>query len=258
MGQEVELRFLRNPSRAPHRLDQLARPGGELRSVGDTLAPLVTVPPANRRRSEHYHGRIWIRKPVAIVAAVPIDPSRLNAVGDLVVTEVDELRALADPVRLDLFDLVRREGPLAVEEACTRLGLSVEAASTHLRTLADAGLIDRDEDGEWSTEARGIYFEIPDEPEAQRAARELSNTMLVKYASPPAEWVRSVEPQLDVAWARAAGLFNARPELAPDELRRLQEDLERLLEPFVNRPAGERPLDAAPVRITAYFLPEPG
>jgi hypothetical protein len=61
-----------------------------------------------------------------------------------------------------------------------------------------------------------------------------------------------------VAWARAAGLFNARVELEPDELRRLQEDLERLLEPFTNRPVVDRPADARPVRITAYFMPEPG
>lgn len=187
---------------------------------------------------------------------MPIDPARLNAVGDLVVTEVDELRALADPVRLDLFDLVRRESPLTVEDACDRLGLSADAATSGLRTLACAGLIEQGAAGEWSTEAKGIYFEIPDEPEAQRAARELSNTMLVKYASLPTEWVRWVEPSLDVTWARSAGLFNARPELAPDELRRLQEDLERLLAPFLNRSADERPRDAAPVRITAYFLPE--
>jgi DNA-binding transcriptional ArsR family regulator len=189
---------------------------------------------------------------------VTIDPSRLNAVGDLVLTEAAELLALADPARLDLFDLVRREGPLTAEAAGDRLGLSAEAATHHLQALADAGAIDRDAGGNWSTEARGIYFEIPDEPEAQRAARKLSNTMLVKYASLPAEWVSRTEPLLDVTWARAAGLFNARAELAPDELRGLQEDLERLLEPFTNRPAGERPSDAAPVRITAYFLPEPG
>jgi DNA-binding transcriptional ArsR family regulator len=189
---------------------------------------------------------------------VPIDPSRLNAVGDFVVTEVGELRALADPVRLDLFDLVRRDGPLAVEEACDRLGLAIATASDHLRQLAEAGLVDQDATGKWSTEARGIYFEIPDEPEAQRAARELSNTMLLKYAALPHEWVRRVEPLLDVSWARAAGLFNARVELAPDELRRLQEDLERLLEPFATRPATERPADSSPVRITAYFMPEPG
>jgi DNA-binding transcriptional ArsR family regulator len=188
---------------------------------------------------------------------VPIDPSRLNGVGDLVVTEVDELRALADPVRLDLFDLVQREGPLSVEEACARLSLPADTASSQLRQLADAGLIDQDATGRWSTEARGIYFEIPDEPEAQRAARDLSNTMLTKYASGPSDWARQVEPLLDVTWARAAGLFNTRVELAPDELRRLQEDLERLLEPLTNRAANDRPADASPVRITAYFMPEP-
>jgi DNA-binding transcriptional ArsR family regulator len=187
---------------------------------------------------------------------MPIDPSRLNTVGDFVLTEVDELRALADPVRLDLFDLVRRNGPLAVEEACDRLGLATDTASSHLRQLAEAGLIERDASGRWITDARGIYFEIPDEPEAQRAARELSNTMLVKYASLPGEWVRGIEPRLDVTWARAAGLFNARVELAPDELRGLQQDLERLLEPFAKRPASDRPPDASPVRITAYFMPE--
>ena len=189
---------------------------------------------------------------------MPIDPSRLNSVGDFVLTEVVELRALADPVRLDLFDLVRRDGPLGVEDVCRRLDLTPETASSHLRQLADAGLIDRDATGRWSTEARGVYFEIPDEPEAQRAARELSNTMLVRYGSLPAEWVRRVEPLLDVTWARVAGLFNARIELTPNEVRRLQEDLERLLEPLTNRPADDRPVDASPVRIVAYFLPEPG
>jgi DNA-binding transcriptional ArsR family regulator len=189
---------------------------------------------------------------------MPIDPSRLNAVGDLVVTDAAELRALADPVRLDLFDLVRRHGPIGLEDVCARLELTSGTASSGLRQLAEAGVIEQDAAGLWRTDARGIYFEIPDEPEAQRAARQLSNTMLVKYAVSPAEWVDRVEPLLDVTWARATGLFNARVDLTPDELRRLQDDVERLLEPFTNRPAGDRPADAAPVRITAYFLPEPG
>jgi DNA-binding transcriptional ArsR family regulator len=187
---------------------------------------------------------------------VPIDRSRMNAVGDIVLTEVKELRALADPARLDLFDLVRREGPIAVEDLSARTGLWTNDAESHLRELAEAGLIERDGTGRWNTEARGIYFEIPDEPHAQRAARELSNTMLVRYASVPSEWVTGIEPSLDVTRARAAGLFNARVELTPDELRRLQDDLEQHLEPFTNRPASDRPLDAAPVQILAYFLPE--
>jgi DNA-binding transcriptional ArsR family regulator len=187
---------------------------------------------------------------------MPIDPSRLNPVGDLVLTEVAELRALADPVRLDLFDLIRRHGPIAVEDVCARLELTADVATGQLRQLEEAGVVDRDAVGRWCTEARGIYFEIPDEREAQHAARDLSNTMLVKYAVSPTEWVEQVEPSLDLKWARATGLFNARVELTPDELRRLQEDVERLLEPFTNR--ADRPAGTAPVRITAYFLPEPG
>jgi DNA-binding transcriptional ArsR family regulator len=187
---------------------------------------------------------------------VPIDPSRLNAVGDLVVTEVAELWALADPVRLDLFDLVQRNGPLTAEEACARLGLDDETASAQLRRLSDVGLIEQDAGGHWRTDARGIYFEIPDEPEAQRAARELSNTMLARYASLPTEWASRVEPLLDLQWARAAGLFNTRVELTPDELRGLQEELEQLLEPFTTRSAADRPAETSPVRITAYFMPD--
>ena len=144
-----------------------------------------------------------------------------------------------------------------VEDACARLGLTADAASNELRRLGEAGLIDLDAGGNWSTKARGLYFEIPDEPEAQRAARDLSNTMLVRYASLPSEWVQRVEPRLDVTRARAAGLFNARLELLPEEVERFQQDLEALLEPFINRPAEDRPPGASPVRIAAYFLPEP-
>ena len=41
------------------------------------------------------------------------------------------------------------------------------------------------------------------------------------------------------------------------EVERLQQDLEELLEPFINRHAEDRPSGSSPVRITAYFLPEP-
>ena len=55
--------------------------------------------------------------------------------------------------------------------------------------LGSAGLIDQDATGRWGIEARGIDFEIPAEPEAQRAARDLSNTTLLKYSPVPSAWV---------------------------------------------------------------------
>ena len=191
-----------------------------------------------------------------------IDPARLNAVGDLVLTDPRELRALADPLRLTLFDLVRRHGPATSSELAQLTERDRASVDEHLRELESVGLVEQavaDAGAvSWTTSVKGIYFEIPDEPEAQRAARELSNVMLAKYADLPTAWVREEEPKLELEWARAAGLFNARIDLTAEELRGIQADLERLLEPFTTRSSEDVPAGAAAVRILAYFLPEAG
>jgi hypothetical protein len=190
---------------------------------------------------------------------MPVDPARLNAVGDLVLRDAGEMHALADPLRLTLFDAVRRQGPITTAALARSTDQDQAVVEDHLRELVSLGLLDgeRDEDGElqWSAEVKGIYFEIPDDPDGQRAARELSNVMLEKYAALPIAWVRDEEPRLDIEWARAAGLFNARVDLTADELRHIQEGLEQLLEPFTTRATQDLPADVAPVRIMAYFMP---
>jgi hypothetical protein len=108
----------------------------------------------------------------------------------------------------------------------------------------------------WSTPARGIYFEIPESGEGQAAARRLSSVMLAEASGLPARWTREIEPQLSVEWVRAAGVFNARIDLTPGEIRDLQQQLERLLEPFTNRSADDAPSGAAPARVLTFFLPE--
>jgi DNA-binding transcriptional ArsR family regulator len=191
---------------------------------------------------------------------MPIDPARLNAVGDLVLSDSRELRALADPLRLTLFDLVRRHGPVTSAELAQQTREDLAAVDDQLRELEAVGLVGQvvADAGEvcWATSVKGIYFEIPDEPEGQRAARELSNVMLVQYAALPTAWVSEEEPKLEVEWARAAGLFNARVDLTADELRGIQAALERVLEPFTTRSAENVPAGATAVRVLAYFLPE--
>ena len=191
---------------------------------------------------------------------MPADPARLNSVGDLVLSDARAMRVLADPLRLTLFDLVRREGPVASTALAQRTDQDQAAVDDHLRELEAAGFVEKTagEDGElrWATEAKGIYFEIPDEPAGQLAARQLSKTMMTKYAGLPVSWAESEEPQLDLGWARAAGMFNARLYLTPDELRGIQNWLERMLEPFTTRSAVERPVDVTPVRILSFFMPE--
>jgi DNA-binding transcriptional ArsR family regulator len=191
---------------------------------------------------------------------MPVDRSQLNEVGDIVVTEAEALRALADPVRLRLFDLVRRLGPATSSQLAAEIGDETGVIDSHLSALASANLIDveRGEPHRWSTPATGIYFEIPERgAEAQRAARALSGVMLAEAAELPKQWIDEIEPNLTVDWARAAGLFNARIDLTADELRGLQGALERLLEPFTTRTVEERPPKTTRVRILSFFMPEP-
>ena len=192
---------------------------------------------------------------------MPVDRAQLNAVGDIVLTSPQALEALADPLRLAVFEFVRRNGPVSSETIAERLGRDHATALSHLHELAANDLIDvqHDEVGAelWSTPARGIYFEIPESFEGQAAARRLSSLMLAEASELPARWTREIEPQLIVEWARAAGVFSARIELTSDELRDLQEQLERLLEPFTNRSADDVPAGAGPVRVLTFFLPEP-
>lgn len=53
----------------------------------------------------------------------------------------DTFHALADPHRLQMVELLRRQ-PLAVGDIARRLGLRQPQTSKHLRVLSDAGLIE--------------------------------------------------------------------------------------------------------------------
>jgi DNA-binding transcriptional ArsR family regulator len=171
----------------------------------------------------------------------------VNAVGDLVLTEPEVMRALAEPGRLDLLDRVRREGPATADE--------LAASTTELEELERHGLVTRG-DGRWEAVGKGFVFELPEDPAGQGAARALSNAMMARYLRLPERWVVDDEPRLEPEWARAAGLFNARVTVTADELRDLQEGLERLLEPFITRDPGAVPTGARQARVLAYFLPD--
>ncbi len=70
------------------------------------------------------------------------------------------LRVLADPARLRLLSLLASCGP---DESCVcdltePLGLSQPTVSHHLKVLADAGLVEREQRGRWA------YFRVNGAP----------------------------------------------------------------------------------------------
>jgi hypothetical protein len=79
--------------------------------------------------------------------------------------------------------------------------------------------------------------------------------MLLAAAGAPARWVAEVEPHLDAEWAGAAGLFGANPVITASELIGIQEALEELLEPYLNRDGSDVPAGARKVRLQTFFLP---
>ena len=185
----------------------------------------------------------------------------VNVVGDVVLTDPRVMRELAHPLRLALHDHLRRRGPATIGELASLVSSRSSAIRDHLEALEAVGLVecqqhDADpEESRWSAVGRGFVFEIPEDPAGQAAARQLSNAMLLHYVDLPRQWVAEVEPQLELEWARPAGLLNTRVVVTPNELRDLQVALERLLEPFLTR-AGATPKAARHVRVLSYFMPE--
>src|SRR6478609_5800064 len=66
----------------------------------------------------------------------------------------DWLKALADPMRLQLLSLVLACDPACICDLTEPVGLSQPTVSHHMKVLVDAGLLTREKRGRWA------YFSI--------------------------------------------------------------------------------------------------
>jgi hypothetical protein len=162
------------------------------------------------------------------------------------------LRAHAHPVRMKLVGLLRREGPHTATQAAARIGESVPTCSFHLRQLAKYGLVERVPGADarerpWRATAHFTSWESDtDNPEHQAAVDHLERVVFSRYAERVQEFLqrRQLESR---AWRRVTGPSDYFLYVTPDELRRLQRQMEELLEQYrpriadpSRRPAGAR------------------
>lgn len=94
-------------------------------------------------------------------------------------SEADELvvmlKALADPVRLRLMNLIARSDEACACDLPVALGRSQPTVSHHLKVLVEAGLLEREQRGKWAwftvrteqMQALSSVFEIATPAEAQ-------------------------------------------------------------------------------------------
>ena len=185
-----------------------------------------------------------------------------NPLGDVEITDPQAMRALAHPVRLAILEQLQRRGPATATELAPDVGATPSVTSWHLRHLAGFGLVRDAEPGpdrrqrRWEAVGRGFRFEAAGDEESTSAARMLSRQMFLRYGDLPQRWAAGVEPELPPEWRRLAGLANTRVVLSPEELAEVEDGMERLLAPYVNREPDERPPGSRGVRLMRYFLPE--
>jgi DNA-binding transcriptional ArsR family regulator len=168
------------------------------------------------------------------------------------ITDPKALRALAHPTRLALIGLLRTEGPLTATKAAELLGESSASASFHLRQLAKYGLAEEAPGGQgrerpWQATAQLTDVpELDDTAEFAAAAGLFRSVIAERYFESVMRWLdaRPSEPE---EWQLAAQFGDRVLFLTPHELAGLGEQIERLLDSYVDRtanpalrPAGSR------------------
>jgi ArsR family transcriptional regulator len=93
-------------------------------------------------------------KPVPVIApdaCCETAPAPARLAPTRAATLADRLRALADPTRLRMLDLlVQQAGPLCVCDITAQFAQHQPTISHHLRLLREAGLVDCEKRGVWA------------------------------------------------------------------------------------------------------------
>jgi DNA-binding transcriptional ArsR family regulator len=167
------------------------------------------------------------------------------------ITEPQDLRALAHPLRLRLLGALRLDGPATASDLARRLGVSSGLTSYHLRALAERGFVEDDpEQGgggreRWWRAAHDAHewasgTGASDGDDAERAGRiEATRALNVEAARFYGRWLEqsvAAEPDLDEHWQRASNSFDRWLRLSPRRLAQLHADVEALVDRYEAEP----------------------
>jgi DNA-binding transcriptional ArsR family regulator len=188
-----------------------------------------------------------------------------NPYGDFEITDPQAMRALAHPVRLAALSYLQKNGPATATQLSVHVGASPSVTSWHLRHLENFGLVsdspppDGGSDKRqrwWKAVARGFRFEMPETPEGAEAGRMLRTELMSQALDHVQQWLSDTEPVLDPAWSRSTGSSNTLLTITLAEAEAIENAIEDLLAPYVQRGESGAPTDAHPVRLIRLTLPE--
>ena len=170
------------------------------------------------------------------------------------------LRGLAHPLRMELLNTLRRQGPATASMLAERLGESSGATSYHLRQLATHGFVeDAPERGKgrerwWQAANHGVAFDENLFADTDPAVRGAADTYLHEVATTHARelstWVGTREDWLP-NWSRSTDMSDWTVRLTPERTHELVEKMHELLESYADEDAPE----AEQVRFHLHAFP---
>jgi DNA-binding transcriptional ArsR family regulator len=168
--------------------------------------------------------------------------------------DVRSIRALAHPLRLELLDLLRFEGPSTATLLARRTGESTGATSYHLRQLARYGYVEEDQAA--GRERWWRYREYRPAVSGHGGdMRRLVAELLSREAHAVDRFLAERSRMAD--WDQASFFQSRALRLTAAELDELRVEIERVLARYRVADADDPPADALPVRVMAFGYPVP-
>lgn len=181
--------------------------------------------------------------------------------------DLDQLKAMAHPVRLTMLGRLRTDGPATASTLALQLGLNSGATSYHLRQLARAGLIEEDttrgnkRDRWW----KAVHESTVTEPAAaddveERAVLGAYHGVVAHQAAVQIEQAAAELAELPKDWADVVGASDYNVYLTPQQVRRVKNAVHEVLQEVAetSRDTEQAPEDAAPVVFQFHTFPRPG
>jgi DNA-binding transcriptional ArsR family regulator len=187
----------------------------------------------------------------------------------LEITDSEVLAALAHPLRVALLYQLNALGSRTASQCAHALGETPANCSYHLRQLAKAGLVVREEaangrERPWRSVYTGLDLHPPvddADPEVMTAARatraSLANIEIEEHARLARQYLR-LEARAPRAWREVAGVSSYSLRLTPEELAALHDALDAAIRPYIALTRPDPPEGAQPVHLDlkAFLRPE--
>jgi DNA-binding transcriptional ArsR family regulator len=154
------------------------------------------------------------------------------------------LRALAHPLRIQLMELLRIDGPATASGLAARVGESSGTTSWHLRQLADSGLVEEDTTLGTRRERwwRAVYefqrvrtADFLDDPDAAGALNTYLQAIVHRRHAAEAQFVAEL-PQWAERWTDKLSFVDHRLHLTPQEAIALSNEVEALIDRYRREP----------------------